>query len=287
MWSRVKILGRMVAVAALAWWALSHLPSVDEPVAAPLRVSVPVGSSAAEWDKAIERAVLLAEARHRGWVDADPVIGRRLVANLRFLGRTGTEAALLDEAKGLGMDLTDVVVTSRLLDRMERWLTTPPAPPDDAALEAHLQAHAADFRGPDRVHVHQVFLAFGRERNLDEAATNALIALRLGQAVASDPLLDLPAEEDTTPARLAARYGDAVGDAVRDASIGEWVGPARSPFGLHLLKVTARTPGELPALPEVRAAVAEAWTRDHAPAWRAERLAALRARWPVVVEGAP
>ncbi len=287
MWARVKILGRMVAVAAVVSWALTRFPSAEEPVHDPLRVSVPVGASAAAWDQAIERTVLLAEARHRGWVDADPVIGRRLVANLRFLGRTGAEVALLDEAKGLGMDLTDVVVTSRLLDRMERWLTTPPAPPDDAALQATLDARAAAFRAPDRVRVQSVFLSHHRGDALDADAARVKASLVAGGAEPGDALLDLKPEEDTTPARLSARYGDAVGDAVRDAPIGAWVGPVRSPFGLHLMRVSTRTPGALPPLSTVRPAVEEQWARDHAPAWRAERVALLRARWPVVVEGAP
>ena len=68
MWARTKLLARMVVVAALAWWALSKLPTVAEAPREPLHVSVPAGSSAGDWDKAIERAVLLAEARHRGWV---------------------------------------------------------------------------------------------------------------------------------------------------------------------------------------------------------------------------
>lgn len=284
MWGRARILARMAAAAALLSWGWSRWPDPPEPA---LHVTVPVGADAAAWDRAIERAVLLAEARRRGWVDADPVIGRRLVANLRFLGRTGTEAALLQEAHTLGMDLTDMVVTSRLLDRMERWLTTPPAAADDAELMATLTAHAPSFRTPDRVHVRQVFLSNRRGAALESDAVRVKASVLAGRAEVGDALLDLSPEEDTTPARLTARYGDALGGAVKDAPLRAWVGPVRSPFGLHLLEVTARTPGELPPLSEVRPAVEAAWARDHAASWRAERMAQLRARWPVVVEGAP
>lgn len=281
---RTRILSRMVVLAAalsLGW------TSWPEPPRAPVVVPVPADADAAAQERAIDRAVELAEARRLGWVQADPVIGRRLVANLRFLGRTGPEPALLEEAYALGMDLTDPVVTGRLLDRMDRMLGAPPAAPTDAELQATLEIHADDLRSPDRVRVRQVFLAHSRHKTLDADATAALAALRAGQEVAGDALLDLPATEDTTPARLTARYGATLGDAVAAAPVGQWTGPVRSPFGLHLIRVDTRTPGELPALDEVREALAQAWVRDHTADWRASRLADLRSRWPIDLQVTP
>jgi parvulin-like peptidyl-prolyl isomerase len=63
-----------------------------------------------------------------------------------------------------------------------------------------------------------------------------------------------------------------------------WSGPVESGFGLHLVRVTSRTPARLPPLAEVRDAVERDWLRDRTT--RAERtyMAALRAHYTIEVD---
>lgn len=44
--------------------------------------------------------------------------------------------------------------------------------------------------------------------------------------------------------------------------LGAWEGPIRSSYGLHLVRVDARTPGRMPTLDEVRCAVEREWRNE-------------------------
>ena len=59
---------------------------------------------------------------------------------------------------------------------------------------------------------------------------------------------------------VARSFGQAFADRLADLPTGEWSGPIESPFGLHLVFVDASTEGRLPALAEVREAVARDWS---------------------------
>ena len=72
--------------------------------------------------------------------------------------------------------------------------------------------------------------------------------------------------------------------ALDSAPLGEWSGPIASGFGMHLVRLDARTPARLPALAEVREDVERDWLRDRTQ--RAERayLAALRKHYTVEMD---
>jgi parvulin-like peptidyl-prolyl isomerase len=83
---------------------------------------------------------------------------------------------------------------------------------------------------------------------------------------------------------VAARFGTSFADAVLALPEGEWSDPIPSPFGLHLVRVERHAPERIPALEEVRDRVTLAWRRELRDAHLAQALAALRARYEVVVE---
>jgi parvulin-like peptidyl-prolyl isomerase len=58
---------------------------------------------------------------------------------------------------------------------------------------------------------------------------------------------------------LVAQFGSAFTDALLQQPLGTWVGPLASAYGMHLVRVSAVTPGQLPDLAEVRQAVAADW----------------------------
>lgn len=275
----IRRLAALLAIASLAWAGARVVDATVTPARAPLVVEVAADLPEEVVAAQVDEAVALAEARALGWVRTDPVIVRRLVANLRFLGEAGTDVTLLDAAIALGMDLTDPVVRARLLDRVGRELARPPAPADDDTLAAHLRDHAATFRRPHVLRVSWRVLDAG----VDAGA--ALATLRAGGDVTTRPLLDLRDGEPTTVTRVRGRLGDAVADGLDGAPSGEWRGPFTTPLGTTvLLRVDERRPGVLPPLAEVRAAVEASWRAAGAPAWMASRRVALRTAWaPVVV----
>jgi parvulin-like peptidyl-prolyl isomerase len=211
---------------------------------------------------------LLADAAlARGLDRDDSVIQRRLVRNMAFLDGDGcAPPALYDEARGLGLDSTDLVVRRRLAQRMRFALESDARAeePTDAALAAYLGAHAERFQLPARVSVTQVFLR--RERGAALAADAAALRARLAAGTSPDGLGDpLPLPRRLTQAS-AAQVGAWLGEQVATAAfalpLDTWSAPVESPYGVHLLRVDAHRPAELPPLVAVRSAVREAWLEE-------------------------
>jgi parvulin-like peptidyl-prolyl isomerase len=57
-----------------------------------------------------------------------------------------------------------------------------------------------------------------------------------------------------------------------------------SPYGLHLIRVTARSPGRLPALAEIRDDVLREWSNAKRQDLEAARLADLLGRYDVRID---
>ncbi|MEZ4474522.1 MAG: peptidylprolyl isomerase [bacterium] len=81
---------------------------------------------------------------------------------------------------------------------------------------------------------------------------------------------------------LRRLLGQRFADAVADAPAGTWIGPVRSSYGLHLLRVERRAPAQVAPFAEVRADVQAAWLEAaHADARRRLR-ARVAARYRAV-----
>lgn len=191
-----------------------------------------------------------ASALHLG--DDDAVIARRLRRNADFL--------CLDDGAAFGLADTDLVVQRRLATRLRLAIEAQAraAEPTDDELRAWVESHRAAFATPARVDVTQVF--FSRARRGDATARDAsrgVAALRRGDAVRGDPLPVPSTLSSFTAEALAALLGADVARAAFASAVGDWTEPVPSPFGLHLLRVTARQSPRLPPLDEIRAAARE------------------------------
>ncbi len=87
-----------------------------------------------------------------------------------------------------------------------------------------------------------------------------------------------------TRQQIETRFGSEFADAVLALPEGRWSDPIASPFGLHLVWVERHAPERMPSLEEVRDRVILSWRREQREAHLAQALAALRARYDVVVE---
>jgi len=66
----------------------------------------------------------------------------------------------------------------------------------------------------------------------------------------------LPAEQSLDALREVSRFfGEDFAREVATIEPGQWTGPIESPYGLHLVLVTARVPSSLPELATIRALV--------------------------------
>ncbi|MBP1844162.1 hypothetical protein J2046_002420 [Rhizobium petrolearium] len=201
------------------------------------------------------------------------------------------EEILVREALALGLDKDDTVIRRRLRQKMEFLvIDEADAPvPTDAELNVYLNAHPGAFETDPMLAFQQVFL--NPERQGDAIARNAASTLEaLATVPSTDPasLGDVtqlpPVVELTGKTAIAQMFGGEFAEALDKASVGQWIGPVASGFGLHLVRVTERKPGRLPALGDVRAAVMREWANDRRVALEDRRFAELLKRYDVTIE---
>jgi parvulin-like peptidyl-prolyl isomerase len=82
-------------------------------------------------------------------------------------------------------------------------------------------------------------------------------------------------------------FGGEFADAIGEAKAGAWTGPIASGFGLHIVRVSERQEGRVPALSDVRDAVIREWTNDKRKERESDHLAAALKRYEVIVENVP
>lgn len=175
---------------------------------------------------------------------------------------------LVREARALGLDRNDTIVRRRLRQKMEFVSDgeLQRRSPSETDLESHYRAHAERFRREPRFSFEQVFLDPSRRGDSLDADAEAL-KRRLNDPSdevelpsLGDPLAMVgPQWNDERRAELVAQFGSTFTDALLEQPQGIWAGPVASAYGMHLVRVLAITPGELPALAEVREAVQRDW----------------------------
>lgn len=177
------------------------------------------------------------------------------------------EEVFCREAVALGLDQDDTVIRRRLRQKME-FVSDDIASqtePTDADLTTYLQAHPDTFRVEPRITFQQVYL--NPQKHGDKLAQDAAqLLVRLNQdgdkadiAALGDSLL-LEHDFTATPAgEIAKQFGDEFATKLDELQAGQWQGPIESGYGVHLVKISARSEGSLPALVDVRDAVRREW----------------------------
>jgi len=198
------------------------------------------------------------------------------------------------EALKIGLDRDDTLIRRRMQQKME-FLTEPgedALAATDTELEAFLAAHRAEFRVAPKLAFEQIFInpqrseepvAARAERLLQEAndAPAGADLRNLG-----DPTL-LPREIPLAPvAGIDRNFGQGFGERLAQLPLNVWSGPVRSPYGLHLVRVTERRDGYDPPLADVRDAVERKWRDAKRDAFRKTEYERLRDRYEIVLPDA-
>jgi PPIC-type PPIASE domain len=189
------------------------------------------------------------------------------------------------EGLALGLDRDDVVVRRRVGQKLE-FLSeeaTDASPPSDAALEAWLASHPADYAVEPSTSFEQAYFdPARRSESLSRDLERALASAAPGEA--GDPTL-LPARLDgASPREIERQFGAAFAKALAAIPPGSWQGPVRSSYGVHLVRVTARSAGRVPSLAEVREPVARDWASARARDAKEALYRKLRADYRVTIE---
>jgi peptidyl-prolyl cis-trans isomerase C len=193
------------------------------------------------------------------------------------------------EALALGLDVNDDEVRRRLIEKMSyltQGLADPePSSPDE--LRAFYDASPEIFTIPPLVSFDQVFFSpDARGAALAADAAEGLAVLRAGGSADEvgdrTPLRD--AYDDAPREQVAVLFGDALANALFAAQPGEWQGPYRSDFGLHLVRLRARTGARLPPFDEIPGRVAEEFAAARRRESDARAYQEMRDRYEVVIE---
>jgi len=236
-------------------------------------------------------ALLYREAMAQRLYESDPVVHRRLVENLRFLGlgEGEPEAALARDALALGFHRSDPVVQRRLVNVMRLQLegVEDPVEPTDDELRAELAAHHERWEEPARVTMVHVFLSRERRGPALEVDAHRLLRTLRGRGAPpekttqfGDPFPEPLSLTSLSQHELARIVGPETAAVALATPPGAWSEPAPSAFGIHLFFVRERTSARAPSLETVRSAVREALLAERADRTLARRLAELRTEAP-------
>jgi len=194
------------------------------------------------------------------------------------------------EALALGLDRDDTVIRQRLRQKMEfiSDAGADPQAPTDAELAGWLAAHPDTYRREAQVALQQVFLGADPAREEADRLLNSLRAAPDADIAAMGKRTLLPGQLGLSPPLAVDRvFGKGFFELLRDLPQGVWSGPVTSTYGVHLVRITGAVSGRIPALEEVREAVARDWSATRAAEARKQIFEKLRSRYVVQIAGAP
>jgi hypothetical protein len=171
------------------------------------------------------------------------------------------------EAMAIGLDKDDTVVRRRLRQKME-FVTddiAALAEPSDEELSTYLKAHADTFGVQRQFTFSQVYL--NPERHGENLARDtAQLLTQLQQAGDEADLSQLGDSfllehqfQSLLASEVVKQFGDKFATKLSEVLSGQWQGPLESGYGVHLVWISERTEGRVPALAEVRDAVRREW----------------------------
>jgi hypothetical protein len=197
----------------------------------------------------------------------------------------------------MGLDKDDTIIRRRLRQKMEFISDDIAAQtePTEAELSAYLQSHPELFRSEPRFSFSQVYL--NPEKRSDHLSSDAeqLLAQLNRAKINNDDTIDasllgdaIMLEHQFTSLRsseVANLFGKTFAEKLGELPPGQWLGPVKSGYGVHLVLVSERSESVLPELVDVRDAVIREWAN-------AQRLEAnekfyldLLERYTVTIEG--
>ncbi|HZF28774.1 MAG TPA: peptidylprolyl isomerase [Gammaproteobacteria bacterium] len=238
-----------------------------------------------------ERIVVGAEQVVQARDAATALEGRALTRDelAELIEPTVREEVLYREALALRLDENDDEVRRRLVEKMQ-YLTQDLADPEaasEAELEAFYAAHPERFAVPELVTFEQVFFDPGKRGAALQADATAGLAKLAAGAAPRDVGDRTPLRESYANApreQVTILFGGALADAVFSVAPGAWVGPFRSDFGLHVVRLNARTERTQPPYPEIRDRVAAEFASDRRRARNDADYARMRSHYDVVIE---
>ena len=202
---------------------------------------------------------------------------------------TVREEIMYREALALGLDENDDEVRRRLIEKMA-YLTQDLADPEPSSTEELREFYAASpelFTIPSLVSFDQVFFSpSARGAAVESDAAAGLTALRAGKPPVEvgdrTPLRE--SYDDAPREQVAVLFGETLAEALFVLPPGDWTGPYRSDFGLHLVRLRSRAEQRLPPYEEIAARVADEFGATRRREANEAAYREMRAKYDVVIE---
>ena len=181
------------------------------------------------------------------------------------------EEVLYREGLALGLDRDDTILRRRIGQKMEFLIadTAVPDDPGDAVLRAYFDANRAKYDEPPHVSFTHIYFSIdARGARAQADAERVLRGLQgPGAPVRAPERGDRFALSFDYASRTADQvdqeFGGGFGQQILDQPPGQWRGPVRSAYGLHLIRVTERTPARPAVFEEARERVVTDFVYEH------------------------
>ena len=203
------------------------------------------------------------------------------------------DEALSREARRLGLDRDDTIITRRLAQKMSfvvSDLAEDPEPTRDEMLDWHA-THTERFTTPATLTFSHIYFSPDvRGDGTETDAADTLAQLNASSATALDNLGDpfmLQRQYGDVPLREVARqFGGEFANELSELSVSdEWQGPLPSAFGLHLVKLESSTPASVIPFDDIMDQVRKDWLEDSRRFSNEQAIQDIIARYTVEIEG--
>jgi hypothetical protein len=247
-------------------------------------------------DREADDEMLYREALLLGLDRGDPAVDWRVIEKMHSLfgEAAGDDATALRRGLELGLHRDDVVVRSGLITKMRllaRGMARAEEPSGDeleAALRSYFEIHKDEYARAEELSLVHVFLRGPSGREVEAGALREkLVALDASSEAAvkeGDPFPTGNVIRATSRDGLVKLFGDGFAGTVRGLEEGRWSEPIRSPFGLHLVRVTERRGVTIPDFDQVRSQVLHAYRAERQTEYLARLLEDVRQAYDVRVE---
>ena len=199
------------------------------------------------------------------------------------------QAAYLEGIK-LGLDKNDIVIVRRVHQKLDFLAEedTPLPEASDAVLLAYLHDHAKKFRSEAVYSIRQIYFdPNNRTGSLNQKYRQILNVLQQNpdQDISSlgDRYVFKPAYKNIGLSQIQGIFGKKFAKEVNQSSLGLWLGPIQSGFGIHLVYIDEKQVGRLPALDKIRRQVLNEWENDFKVKSAQHYYDELLKRYPVII----
>lgn len=192
------------------------------------------------------------------------------------------EEIMVREAKALSLDAGDTVIRQRLRQKMQFIFESAAAaiPPTDEALQQYFNDNQDKYTLAETLAFEQVFLG-DSPTEAQVASIHAALAAGEDPATLGKATLLATHFGAMAPQKLDGVMGAGVFEALNALDIGVWVGPIRSGYGLHLVRVLEHTAAKTHAFDTIRDRIVFDWRADLAAEMTEKQIQMVRERYSI------